>query len=183
VIACLTHVQHDLFDLGGELCIPRVAASSAMEHVVRLERNSTLQRKAPGTQGFHPAGGGPAGAACHLARTITRRAERRLLFAGARRSRGAEVIRYLNGCRICCSSWREILARRQPQGRGCVETLGRIGSQSTPARPQVRKELMTWQPSYPAKKRARRGSLARPAASRSADTEARLRSADLNACY
>src|SRR5215469_16852704 len=36
VTACLTEVQHELFDMGGELCIPGHRAITA-EHVARLE--------------------------------------------------------------------------------------------------------------------------------------------------
>src|SRR4029077_1712611 len=70
VAAALIEVQHDLFDLGGELCIPGSRALHA-ERVTRLEQlldgfNDAL----PPLKEFILPGGGPAAAACHLARTI-----------------------------------------------------------------------------------------------------------------
>jgi cob(I)alamin adenosyltransferase len=77
VSGCLTEVQHELFDLGGELCIPghRIIASG---HVTRLEAElDALNAQLPPLKDFILPGGGPATAACHLARAIARRAERR----------------------------------------------------------------------------------------------------------
>ena len=74
---CLTGVQHDLFELGGELCIPGHRAIGG-DDVVRLE-NQLDRHNAdlPALKDFILPGGGKAAAACHLARTIVRRAERR----------------------------------------------------------------------------------------------------------
>ena len=71
-------MQHDLFDLGGELCIPGHRTMTDA-HVERLEQ--TLDRfndALPPLKDFILPGGGPAAAACHLARTVMRRAERRV---------------------------------------------------------------------------------------------------------
>src|SRR5690606_41240176 len=70
----LTTVQHQLFDLGGELCIPGHAAIQDAD-VDALERaldgyNADL----PSLKEFILPGGGEAAARCHLARTIVRRA-------------------------------------------------------------------------------------------------------------
>jgi cob(I)alamin adenosyltransferase len=76
VARCLTAIQHDLFDLGGELCIPGTQVIKA-DRIAELER--VLDRfndPLPALKDFILPGGGPAAAACHLARTITRRAER-----------------------------------------------------------------------------------------------------------
>ncbi len=92
----LTEVQHDLFDLGGELCIPGHRAITA-EYVDRLER--TLDRfndDLPPLKDFILPGGGPAAAACHLARTVVRRAERRVWALARSESVAAEVPQYLN---------------------------------------------------------------------------------------
>ena len=78
VVTALTSIQHDMFDLGGELCIPGHRAITAA-YVERLEQ--TLDRfneDLPPLKDFILPGGGPAAAACHLARTVTRRAERRV---------------------------------------------------------------------------------------------------------
>ncbi|MBS0464240.1 MAG: cob(I)yrinic acid a,c-diamide adenosyltransferase, partial [Proteobacteria bacterium] len=73
---CLTAVQHQLFDLGGELCIPGHAAIFDTD-VARLEaRLDGFNADLPALKEFILPGGGIAAAHCHLARTIARRAER-----------------------------------------------------------------------------------------------------------
>ena len=94
--ACLEEVQHDLFDLGGELCIPGHAAIE-QSFIERLE--STLDEfnaDLPRLKDFILPGGGPAAAACHLARTIVRRAERRVVTLGSEEDVRPECVRYLN---------------------------------------------------------------------------------------
>jgi cob(I)alamin adenosyltransferase len=77
VSSCLTEVQHELFDLGGELCIPGSRAISAAQ-VERLEQQlDAFNQPLPPLKDFILPGGGPMAAACHVARTIARRAERR----------------------------------------------------------------------------------------------------------
>jgi len=96
VRACLTAVQHDLFELGGELCIPGHEAITAA-FVERLEIElDRMNAELPPLKDFILPGGGPAAAACHLARTIVRRAERRVLRLRKSESVSDEVIRYLN---------------------------------------------------------------------------------------
>jgi cob(I)alamin adenosyltransferase len=96
VSRCLTEIQHDLFDLGGELCIPGTSVIKA-EQISRLEQaldgfNDAL----PALKDFILPGGGPAAAACHLARTIVRRAERRVWTLSDSEAVNAEVPKYLN---------------------------------------------------------------------------------------
>jgi cob(I)alamin adenosyltransferase len=96
VRSCLTEVQHDLFELGGELCIPGHSAitSTAVE---RLEQNlDAHNHDLPTLEDFILPGGGPAAAACHLARTIVRRAERRTKTLADAESVRDEALRYLN---------------------------------------------------------------------------------------
>ncbi len=93
---CLTGVQHELFDMGGELCIPGHTAITAA-HVTHLENaldgfNDTL----PPLKEFILPGGGAAAAACHLARAIARRAERRVWTLAAAEAVSPEVTNYLN---------------------------------------------------------------------------------------
>jgi cob(I)alamin adenosyltransferase len=93
---CLTRVQHELFDMGGELCIPGHTAITPA-HVTRLESaldgfNDTL----PALKEFILPGGGPGAAACHLARAIARRAERRVWTLAAEEAVRAELTQYLN---------------------------------------------------------------------------------------
>lgn len=96
IVACLTRIQHDLFDLGGELCIPDFKAITA-GYVARLERElDGFNAGLPPLKDFILPGGGPAAAACHLARTVTRRAERRVWTLARREQINAEAARYLN---------------------------------------------------------------------------------------
>lgn len=83
IAECLTGVQHDLFDLGGELSIPGFE-SVTEAHVERLEEaverfNADL---APLKEFILP-GGTRAAALAHVARTVCRRAERALVSAAA----------------------------------------------------------------------------------------------------
>jgi cob(I)alamin adenosyltransferase len=96
VAAALTDIQHDLFDLGGELCIPGHRAITA-QYIERLEQ--TLDRfneGLPPLKDFILPGGGPAAAACHLARTVARRAERRVWALARVENVAPEVPQYLN---------------------------------------------------------------------------------------
>jgi cob(I)alamin adenosyltransferase len=94
--ALLTEVQHDLFDLGGELCIPGSRVIKA-EQVTRLEQSlDGLNDHLPPLKDFILPGGGPAAAACHLARTIARRAERRVWSLAKTESVSADLTNYLN---------------------------------------------------------------------------------------
>ena len=94
--ACLTAVQHDLFELGGELCIPGHSAVK-QEFVDRLEAElDGFNDDLPMLKEFILPGGGPAAAACHLARTIVRRAERRVGTLADTEEVTTEAIKYLN---------------------------------------------------------------------------------------
>jgi cob(I)alamin adenosyltransferase len=92
----LTEIQHDLFDLGGELCIPGHVMIRAA-HVDRLETVlDGLNEGLPPLKEFILPGGGPAAAACHLARAICRRAERRCWSLARVENVSAEALKYLN---------------------------------------------------------------------------------------
>ena len=92
----LTEVQHDLFELGGELCIPGHSAVTDA-FIDRLESElDALNADLPALKEFILPGGGQAAAACHMARTIVRRAERRVASLGESDSVRPEAIRYLN---------------------------------------------------------------------------------------
>jgi cob(I)alamin adenosyltransferase len=95
IAALLIDVQHDLFDLGGELSIPgHVAVADA--HVARLEEAVERHNAALGPlKEFVLPGGTRAAALAHVGRTVCRRAERALVRA---------VIS--TACRTCCSCWR-----------------------------------------------------------------------------
>ena len=92
----LTEVQHDLFELGGELCIPGHSAVT-QAFVERIEADlDTLNANLPRLKEFILPGGGNGAAACHVARTIVRRAERRTQTLATAELVRPEVIRYLN---------------------------------------------------------------------------------------
>jgi cob(I)alamin adenosyltransferase len=96
VARALTEIQHDLFDLGGELCIPGTQVVKA-ERIAELEQVlDAFNDPLPPLKDFILPGGGPAAAACHLARTIVRRAERRVWTLAAAEPVNVEVPKYLN---------------------------------------------------------------------------------------
>jgi cob(I)alamin adenosyltransferase len=82
VRASLLDIQHDLFDLGGELCIPgfeNIADAQVARLDALLERhNATLPR----LEEFILPGGSRAAAVAHVARTVCRRAERAIVALG-----------------------------------------------------------------------------------------------------
>ncbi len=92
----LTTVQHQLFDLGGELCIPGHAAIEDAD-VERLERHLDHYNEAlPPLKDFILPGGGEAAARCHVARTVVRRAERETVALSRQDAIRPQAIRYLN---------------------------------------------------------------------------------------
>ena len=117
----LTTVQHQLFDLGGELCIPGHAAihdadidalEAALDHY-----NADL----PPLREFILPGGGDAAARCHVARTIVRRAERAAVTLSRSGTSSApavraEPIRYLNRLSDLLFVLSRVLARDSGHG-------------------------------------------------------------------
>src|SRR5438034_6743483 len=96
VAACLTEVQHDLFDLGGELSIPGHAAVSEAQ-VIRLEEAvERFNADLPPLKEFVLPGGTRAAALAHVARTVCRRAERSVVHLANVESVSEPSRRYLN---------------------------------------------------------------------------------------
>jgi cob(I)alamin adenosyltransferase len=92
----LTRIQHELFDVGGELAVPGYRTITA-EYVERLEQTlDSFNDALPPLKEFILPGGGAAASACHLARTITRRAERLTWSAMQTEEIAREVPQYLN---------------------------------------------------------------------------------------
>jgi cob(I)alamin adenosyltransferase len=92
----LTRLQHELFDLGGELCMPGVTLIPE-SYVENLERDlDALNEDLPPLKDFILPGGSEAAARCHLARTICRRAERRIVSLVGMEEVNPVSIRYLN---------------------------------------------------------------------------------------
>ncbi len=93
---CLTEIQHDLFELGGELCIPGHSAIEA-QFIDRLEKSlDQFNADLPSLKDFILPGGGQAAAACHVARATVRRAERRVASLRKVESVRDEAFKYLN---------------------------------------------------------------------------------------
>ena len=92
----LTQIQHELFDLGGELSIPGHVAIGD-QHVTRLESKlDAFNADLPPLKEFILPGGSRAAALAHVARTICRRAERSLVALGQAEQLAAIPQRYLN---------------------------------------------------------------------------------------
>lgn len=92
----LTQVQHELFDLGGELCIPGMAMVQDTD-IARLESVlDGFNEPLPPLKEFILPGGGMAAACCHLARTVCRRAEREVITLARGEAVRPQAQRYLN---------------------------------------------------------------------------------------
>jgi cob(I)alamin adenosyltransferase len=96
VDACLEKVQHQLFDLGGELCMPGHQFIKA-EQVAWLEQQlDAFNDSLPPLKEFILPNGPPVVANAHLARTICRRAERRLWALHRQQPQHEPLLQYLN---------------------------------------------------------------------------------------
>jgi len=94
--ACLANVQNDLFDLGGELSVPghSILADS---HVMQLEAAlDQFNAALPALKDFILPGGSRAAALAHVARTVCRRAERRVVTLAKTEAVPALACPYLN---------------------------------------------------------------------------------------
>ena len=98
--AMLARIQNDLFDVGSDLCVPGEAGDRLRltdAPGVRLEAEVTAMNAAlPALTSFILPGGTPAAAHAHLARTIVRRAERRVVHLAAHQVVNPCVLRFLN---------------------------------------------------------------------------------------
>lgn len=92
----LLSIQHDLFDLGGELCIPGYSII-AETHVARVD---TLVEKynagLPRLKEFILPSGARAAALAHVCRTICRRAERSIVAMGKLETVNEPLRQYIN---------------------------------------------------------------------------------------
>src|SRR5579863_6891158 len=102
-LAMLARIQHDLFDLGADLCTPEggTRGKDALRvigpQVERLEHEiDAMNADLPALDSFILPGGTPLAAALHLARTITRRAERLVAALAAAETINPEALKYLN---------------------------------------------------------------------------------------
>jgi cob(I)alamin adenosyltransferase len=95
-VPCLTEIQHDLFDLGGELAIPGANLIGEQRLAWLEEQVEHFNATLPPLKEFVLPGGGTAAAACHVARAVCRRAERRCWALAHSESIDSSSLRYLN---------------------------------------------------------------------------------------
>ena len=119
VVGLLTEVQHDLFDLGGELSVPGYRAVSDV-HVARLEEAvARCNADLPPLKEFVLPGGTRAAALAHVSRTVCRRAERAVVRLAAAEAVNEPLRRYLNRL----SDLLFVLARRLNADSGTGDVL------------------------------------------------------------
>lgn len=125
IARCLGRVQQELFHLGSDLCVPADDDAPPVprieeRHVRGLEETiDTLQEELEPLANFVLPGGSPAAAALHLARTICRRAERRLVTLAATEAVGAPALTYVN--RLSDALF--VMARYENRMRGEADVL------------------------------------------------------------
>jgi len=116
VPAEISRIQNGLFDLGSELAVPgsdriRPGDVDWLEKALD-EHNATL----PPLKEFILPGGGSAACACHLARAVCRRTERRLVQLGRAERVNGQSLRYLNRLSDLLFVLARVLARRDGAG-------------------------------------------------------------------
>lgn len=112
-------VQHDLFDLGGELCIPESAMLSE-QRIAELESLlHELNADLPALREFILPGGSRPAALAHVARTVCRRAERRLVALRRHETVSDNALHYLNRL----SDLLFVMARSLNRTAGCGDVL------------------------------------------------------------
>ncbi|MCA3418476.1 MAG: cob(I)yrinic acid a,c-diamide adenosyltransferase [Roseomonas sp.] len=120
--AMLARIQNDLFDIGADLCVPGEAGARlrvADTQSARLEAElAAMNGQMPPLKSFVLPGGTAGAAAAHVARTVTRRAERLVVALAAEEEVNPAVIRYLNRL----SDHLFVLARRL-NGNGAGDVL------------------------------------------------------------
>ncbi len=110
--ALLSRIQHDLFDLGGELAVPGYTLVNA-ERIGELEQSlDALNEDLPPLKNFILPGGSKPAALCHLARAICRRAERSLVALSREDQVNDTSRQYLNRLSDFLFVMARLLARR-----------------------------------------------------------------------
>jgi cob(I)alamin adenosyltransferase len=101
--AMLSRIQNDLFDLGADLCTPEGGRRGAgalrivAAQVKRLEIEiDAMNAELAPLNSFILPGGTPAASYLHLARTVTRRAERLVCALAVEEKINPEAVKYLN---------------------------------------------------------------------------------------
>lgn len=94
--AALTDIQHDLFDVGSELCVPG-RQTLAEENITRLENMlDRLNADLPYLKEFILRGGTRAASLAHFACTVCRRAERRIVTLSRAEAVPETSVKYIN---------------------------------------------------------------------------------------
>jgi cob(I)alamin adenosyltransferase len=101
LIDLIRSIQNDLFDVGGDLCLPEKDGESALrlqaDQALRLEKEiDQVNERLQPLKSFILPGGTQAAAWCHLARTVCRRAERDVVTLSHQEKVNSQVIVYLN---------------------------------------------------------------------------------------
>ena len=112
----LVRIQHQLFDLGGELCIPGHAAIFDADVEALEARLDQYNDDLPALKDFILPGGGEAAARCHIARTVVRRAERDTVTLSRHDAVRPQAIRYLNRLSDLLFVLARVLARSSGHG-------------------------------------------------------------------
>ena len=110
--ATFTSIQHDLFDIGGELSIPGASMVAAGRVAWLEQRTDEFNADLPPLKNFILPGGNRAAAVCHLARTVCRRAERALVALAASETVNEESRRFVNRLSDLLFVAARVLARR-----------------------------------------------------------------------
>ena len=119
----LLDIQHDLFDLGGELCLPGRAVIQDAQ-VARLEEQvEAFSAGLPMLKEFILPGGTRPAALAHLARTVCRRAERAVVRLHHAEPLSDPARRYINRL----SDLLFILGRVLNRAGGCGDVLWQKG--------------------------------------------------------
>lgn len=119
----LVAIEHDLFDIGGELSIPGHCVVKETQ-VQRLEEFlDALNAELEPLEEFILPGGTTAAAVCHLARTVCRRAERRVVSLARQETLNTNSLRYLNRL----SDLLFVLARSLNRSAGVKDVLWQRG--------------------------------------------------------
>lgn len=115
----LLHIQNDLFDLGGALALPTQDMFSENKLALLDEQIAGYNAGLPPLREFILPGGSRAGALCHVARTIARRAERDLVVLSQDDAVPQHALPYLNRL----SDLLFVLSRCINQNLAAAETL------------------------------------------------------------
>jgi cob(I)alamin adenosyltransferase len=94
--ALLNQIQHDLFDLGGELCIPGYTLLKQEQILYLDEQLALYNSQLPKLSEFILPGGTRAAAQAHICRTVCRRAERSIVQLGSKENINDTPRQYTN---------------------------------------------------------------------------------------